>query len=210
MALSTRPRILFAPERRRGSVPLAAPTAMQMNALDLRKGHLVQHEGRVCTVNDWSIMRNDRRQYVYITLKDLLTGRIQELKLQGDSKFEFMESEKVTLTHSYSDGLEEVFYDEEGGEFRCPAEAAKDALIWGSDEYIGFLVNGALISISPPPSVIVEVKDTAPPIRGGGNSGLKDAMLVNGIKVRVANLVATGEKVRIDPITLEFRERIAD
>jgi hypothetical protein len=147
---------------------------------------------------------------VYIPLKDLLTGRLQELKLQGDSKFEFMESEKVTLSHSYSDGPEEVFYDEDGGEFRCSTEAAKDALIWGSDSYIGFMVNDQLISISPPPSVIVEVQETAPPIRGGGNSGLKDAMLVNGIKVRVANLVATGEKVRIDPITLEFRERIAD
>jgi translation elongation factor P/translation initiation factor 5A len=182
---------------------------MQINALDLRKGHLVSHQGRICTVSDWSIMRNDRRQYVYVTLKDLKTGRMQELKEHGDNKFEFLESEKIDLSHSYSDGLEEVFYDKEGVEFRCPAESAKDALIWGSDNYIGFLVNGALISISPPPSVVVEVKETAPPIRGGGNSGLKDAMLVNGIKVRVANLVATGEKVRIDPITLEFRERIA-
>ena len=183
---------------------------MQMNALDLRKGHLVSYQNRICTVNDWSIMRNDRRQYVYVTLKDLLTGRIQELKLGGDTKFEFLESEKVTLSHSYSDGPEEVFYDEEGAEFRCSAEAAKDALIWGSDSYVGFLVQGKLLSISPPASVIVEVKDTAPPMRGAGSTGLKDALLVNGIKVRVANLVATGEKVRIDPVTLEFRERIAN
>ena len=183
---------------------------MQINALDLRKGHLVNHQGRICTVTDWSIMRNDRRQYVFVTLKDLKTGRVSELKEHGDTKFEFMESEKVDLSHSYSDGPEEVFYDKDGAEFRCPAEAAKEALIWGSDSYVGFLVNGQLISISPPASVIVEVKDTAPPIRGGGNSGLKDALLVNGIKVRVANLVATGEKVRIDPVTLEFRERIAN
>jgi translation elongation factor P/translation initiation factor 5A len=183
---------------------------MQINALDLRKGHLVNYQGRICTVSDWSIMRNDRRQYVYVTLKDLKTGRVQELKEHGDNKFEFMESEKIDLAHSYSDGPEEVFYDKEGAEFRCPAEAAKDSLIWGSDTYVGFLVNGQLISISPPASVVVEVKETAPPIRGGGSSGLKDAMLVNGIKVRVANLVATGEKVRIDPLTLEFRERIAN
>ena len=183
---------------------------MQINALDLRKGHLVNHQGRICSVSDWSIMRNDRRQYVFVTLKDLKTGRVQELKEQGDSKFEFLENEKVDLTHSYSDGLEEVFYDSDGGEYRCSAEAAKDALIWGSDSYIGFLVSGQLISISPPASVIVEVKETAPPMRGSGSTGLKDALLVNGIKVRVANLVASGEKVRIDPVTLEFRERIAN
>lgn len=182
---------------------------MQINALDIRKGNLISHQGRICTVTNWSIMRNDRRQYVFLTLRDLKTGRMQELKEHGDSKFEFLENEKVDLSHSYSDGIEEVFYDKEGGEYRCPLEAAKDALIWGADNYIGFLVSGQLISISPPASVVVEVKETAPPIRGGGSSGLKDAMLVNGIKVRVANLVATGEKVRIDPLTLEFRERIA-
>lgn len=182
----------------------------QINALDLRKGHLVSYQNRICSVADWSIMRNDRRQYVYVTLKDLKTGRIQELKEHGDTKFEFLENEKIELSHSYSDGPEEVFYDKDGNEFRCANEAAKDALIWGSDSYIGFLVSGQLIQISPPQSVIVEVKETAPPIRGGGSTGLKDAMLVNGIKVRVANLVASGEKVRIDPVTLEFRERIAN
>jgi len=181
---------------------------MQINALDLRKGHLVSHQGRICTVFDWSIMRNDRRQYVYVTLKDLKTGRVQELKEHGDSKFEFLENEKIDLTHSYSDGPEEVFYDKEGNEFRCSAEAAKDALVWGSDLYVGFMVSGALIQVSAPASVIVRVKDTAPPIKGGGSSGLKDAMLENGIKVRVANLVSSGERIRIDPITLEFRERI--
>jgi translation elongation factor P/translation initiation factor 5A len=181
---------------------------MQINALDLRKGHLVSYQGRICSVSDWSIMRNDRRQYIYVTLKDLQTGRIQELKEHGDSKFEFLENERIELSHSYSDGLEEVFYDEDGNEFRCTAEAAKDALIWGSERYVGFLVNGQLIQISPPASVIVRVKETAPPLRGGGSTGLKDALLDNGIKVRVANLVSSGERIRIDPVTLEFRERI--
>ncbi len=181
---------------------------MQINALDLRKGHLVSFQGRICSVSDWSIMRNDRRQYVYVTLKDIHTGRIQELKEHGDTKFEFLENEKLELTHSYSDGLEEVFYDKDGNEFRCGAEAAKDALQWASDSYVGFLVNGQLISISCPASVIVRVKETAPPIKGGGSTGLKDAILENGIKVRVANLVSSGEKIRIDPVTLEFRERI--
>src|SRR5262245_43390741 len=88
------PRAAYTLRPRNGPRPAAA---MQINALDLRKGHLVNHQGRICTVSDWSIMRNDRRQYVYVTLKDLLTGRVQELKEHGDTKFEFMESEKIDL-----------------------------------------------------------------------------------------------------------------
>jgi translation elongation factor P/translation initiation factor 5A len=180
---------------------------MLANAVDIRKGYLVLYQNRMCTVTDWSIMRNDRRQYVFVTLKDLQTGRISELKENGDTKFEVLEKENVDLSHSYSDGSEEVFYDEDGGEYRCPKEAAADALLWPAETYLGFVVNEKLVSVSPPNSVIVRVKDTAPPIKSGSNS-FKDAILENGIKVRVSQLVASGERVRVDPLSLEFRERI--
>jgi elongation factor P len=181
---------------------------MQTTALELRKGHLVLYNDRVCTVSDWSIMRNDRRQYVYVTLKDLETGRVQEVKDHGDTKYEVLENERIDLTHSYSDGIEEVFYDKDGNEFRCPGAAAKDALLWPSETYVGHMVGGKLLQLQPPASVVVRVTETAPPIRGGGNSGFKDAILENGIKVRVANLVDVGERIRVDPVTLEFRERV--
>src|SRR4029450_10564046 len=99
---------------------------MQMQALDLRRNYLVQHQGRICTVTHWNILRNDRRQFVQMTLKDLLTGRVSELKEHGDTKYEVLESSQVELSHSYRDGNDEVFYDAEGAEFRCAAEAAKD------------------------------------------------------------------------------------
>jgi translation elongation factor P/translation initiation factor 5A len=181
---------------------------MQISALDLRKNYLVAHQGGVWKVNDWSIMRNDRRQYVYVTLKNLQTGRITELKENGDNKFEVFEKEEIDLSHSFTDGIEEVFYDPEGVEYRCPAEAVKDALFWPAEHYVGFLVDGKLLSISPPAHVIVRVTETAPPLRGGGSSGLKDALLENGVKVRVTQLVEVGDRVRIDPVTLEFKENV--
>jgi elongation factor P len=178
----------------------------QSNALDLRKGALIEYQKRMCTVIDWSIMRNDRRQYVFITLKDLLTGRVTELKEHGDTKFEVLENEKVELSHSYNEGPEEVFYDKEGAEYRCSTEAAKDALMWQCDDYVGFLVSGKLVSVSTPQSVIAVVKDTSPPMKGA-NASWKDAVLENGVKLKVSNLVNVGDKVRVDPLTLEFRER---
>lgn len=178
----------------------------QLAALDLRKGFLVAHQGRMCTVVFWNILRNDRRQFVQMTLKDLKTGRITELKEHGDSKYDVLEYSQVDLSHSYRDGVDEVFYDSAGNEFRCSAEAAADALKWSCEAYKGFLVDGALVSVSTPVSVVATVTETAPPLKGG-NSGLKDAVLDNGIKVRVTQLVQIGDKVRLDPETLEFRER---
>jgi translation elongation factor P/translation initiation factor 5A len=180
---------------------------MLLTSLDLRKGLLVLYQGRMCTVSYWNILRNDRRQFVQMNLRDLQTGRVTELKEHTDSKFEVLETSQIGLTHSYRDGPEEVFYTADGVEYRCPAEAAAEALRWTVDEYQGFLADGKLVSVSTPTSVTGKVVETAPPIRGAG-SGMKDALLENGVKVKVSQLTQVGDRVRLDAETLEFRERL--
>lgn len=180
---------------------------MIVNALDLRRGNLVRHEGRLCNVIFWNILKNDRRQFVQLKIKDLQTGRIAEFKEHGDAKWEQLDNSVREITHSYRDSTEEVFYTEDGDEMRCPIEAAKDALQWTCDSYKGLIVEGQLVSVSPPQTVIAVVKETAPPIRGAG-SGLKDAVLENGLQLKVGVLVAIGDRVRVDPETMEFKERL--
>jgi elongation factor P len=180
---------------------------MQLSALDLRKGFLILYEGRMCNVIYWNILRNDRRQFVQMKVKDLLSGRVQEMKEHGETKYEVLDTEKIDLTHSYRDGNEEVFYTASGEEYRVAHEAAADALLWPGETYKGLLADGKLVAIALPMTVVATVTDTAPPMKGGG-SGTKDAMLDNGVKVRVSLLTAVGDKVRLDPETLEFKERV--
>ena len=180
---------------------------MKINALDLRRGNLVNHEGRLCEVIFWNILKNDRRQFVQMKVKDLQTGRIAEFKEHGDTKWEVLENSVIAISHSYRDGTDEVFYSEEGEELRCPVPAAEDALKWKSEAYRGLVVEGQLVSVSAPTSVVAVVAETSPSIRGGG-SGMKDAVLDNGLKVRVNLLTNIGDRVRIDPETMEFKERI--
>lgn len=161
----------------------------------------------MCTVVWWNILRNDRRLFVQMKLKDLQTGRVTELKEHGDTKYEVLDNEAVELTHSYRDGLDEVFFNPEGEEVRCSIAAAEDALQWPAETYRGFYVSGKLVSVSPPKTSVLEVKETAPPIRGAG-TGMKEAVLANGMKVKVSLLTDVGDKVRIDTETLEFKERV--
>lgn len=180
---------------------------MQANALDLRKGDLVTYQGRMCFIIHWNILRNDRRQFVQMKVKDLKSGRVQEMKEHGDTKFEVFDSAKIDVSYSYRDDHDEVFYTSDGEEHRVPHEAAEDALVWKCDAYKGLLVDGRLVAITLPQSVVATVTETAPPMKGGG-SGTKDAVLDNGIKLRVSLLTAVGDRVRIDPETLEFKERM--
>lgn len=181
---------------------------MQLAANELRPGTLVRYEGRMCTVVWWNILRNDRRAFCQLRIKDLQTGRQTELKEHTDSKWEVLDKEEKDLSHSYRDGLVEVFFTEAGDEVRCPVAAAEDALRWPAEAYKGFFVDEQLVAVFPPKHSILTITDTSPPIRGAG-SGQKEAVLENGMKVKVNLLCDVGDKVRIDTETSEFKERIA-
>ncbi|MEZ6037200.1 MAG: hypothetical protein R3F29_06950 [Planctomycetota bacterium] len=181
---------------------------MQVSALELRPGTLVRYEGRMCTVVWWNILRNDRRAFVQMRIKDLLTGRTTELKESTDSKWEVLDKDERDMSYSYRDGEQEVFFTLEGEEFRCPVAAAEDALKWPAETYNAVFVDGQLVTINPPKHSILTITETSPPIRGAG-SGNKEATLENGLKVKVNLLCDIGDKVRIETETMEFKERIA-
>jgi elongation factor P len=180
---------------------------MNIQALDLRPGMLVDHGGRMATVSWWNILRNDRRLFVQMKVKDLETGRVTEMKVSGDDKFEVLDKDEIELSYSYRDGPEEVFYKDNGEEVRCPIAAVEDALKWPADAYVGLVVAGKLVSVAPPRYSILQVTETTPPIKGAG-TGMKEAILENGVKVKVNQLTDVGDRVRIEVETLEFKERI--
>jgi elongation factor P len=162
----------------------------------------------MCTVVWWNILRNDRRAFVQMRIKDLENGRMTELKEHTDSKWEVLDKEEKDLAYSYRDGQVEVFFTPEGEELRCAIAASEDALKWPAETYKGFFVNGSLVAVFPPKHSTLKITETAPPMRGAG-SGSKEAVLENGLKVKVNLLCDVGDSVRIETETLEFKERIA-
>jgi elongation factor P len=202
-----RPGTLFALENRTSEAN--SEHDMQLSALDLRKGTLVNSGGKVCAVIYWNIWKSDRRSRVQMKLKDIVTGRVSEVTAQGDDKYEVLESERVQLSHSYRDGNDEVFYTPEGDEFRCTAAAVEDVIRWKADAYEGLLIDGKLLTVNPPQSVVATVVDTTPPIKGV-LQGLKDAVLDNGMTVKVGMVIKINDRVRVDTETMEYKERVND
>ena len=179
---------------------------MQVQALDLRPGSLVRYEGRMCTVMWWNILRNDRRLFVQMKIKDVESGRVTELKEHGDTKYEVLDKEEKELAYSYRDGPAEVFFTPEGEELRCPAPAAEDALKWPAESYTAVFVDGKLVAINPPKHAVLAITETAPPMKGGG-SGTKEAPPEKGVKVTVNLRGEVGAQVRVETEADELQER---
>jgi len=179
----------------------------QLSAMEVRKGTLIENQGRICSIIFWNLWKSDRRSRVHMKFKDILTGRISEITAQGDDKYEVLESETIKLSHSYRDGADEIFYTESGDEYRCPTVTCEDVVRWKADSYDGIVIGGKLITVNAPQSVIATVVETTPPIKGV-QSGMKDAVLDNGITVKVGMVIKEGDRVRVDTETLEYKDRV--
>lgn len=180
----------------------------QLSASDLRKGMLVDLQGKVATITYWNIWKSDRRSRIQMRFKEILTGRTSEITAQPDDRYSVLESEVIELEHSYRDQTEEVFYTKTGEEWRCPIAAVEDVVKWQAESYRGLLVDGALVTVTPPAAVVCVVKDTTPPVKGVPNA-MKDALLENGMSVKVGMVIGIGDKVRIDTETMEYKERVS-
>jgi len=178
-----------------------------LSAMELRKGALIETQGRICNIIFWNLWKSDRRSRVQMKFKDIQTGRISEITAQGDDKYEVLDSEGIKLNHSYRDGDDEVFYTAAGEEYRCTAASCEDVVRWKAEEYDGLLIGGKLITVNPPQSVVATVTETTPPIKGV-QSGLKEAILDNGITVKVGMVIKIGDRVRVDTETLEYKDRV--
>lgn len=180
----------------------------QLSAIDLRKGMLVMTEGRMASIVHWNIWKSDRRSRIQMRFKDILTGRVTEETAQSDDRYQVLESEVIDLEHSYRDGNEEVFYAKDGEEHRCIAAAVEDVLKWASPNYRGLMVDGALVTVTVPQYVTCTVADTSPAVKGVPNA-MKDAVLDNGMTVKVSGAINIGDKVRIDTETMEYKDRVS-
>jgi len=179
----------------------------QIAAIDVRKGMLLAVGDRMCRVVHSNLWKSDRRSRIQLKFKEILTGRTSEVTAQPADRYDVLEAEVVELEHSYRDGSEEVFYTKTGEEWRSPSAGLEDVLRWNSAAYRGQLVDGRLVAVMLPPTVVATVVACEPSMKGQ-SSGLKDATLDNGVKVRVGTMVNPGDRVELDSETLEFRDRV--
>ncbi len=179
----------------------------QVTAIEVRKGMLLQVGDRMCKVTSWNIWKSDRRSRIQMKFKEILTGRTSEVTAQPADRYDLLEAEVIELEYSYRDGVEEVFYTKAGDEWRCPAAGLEETLKWNSAVYRGQFVDGRLVAVMLPLTVVATVAECEPHMKGQ-SSGLKEAVLDNGIKLRVATMVNPGDKIAIDSETMEFKERV--
>ena len=144
-------------------------------------------------------------------LKHIKTGAVVEKVFSSNDSFKPPDLENKKMQYLYENTGEFVFMDSQTFEqIHVAVDKLGDAkwyLIENEEYQVLFLDNEA-ISVDFPASVILEVVETEPAVKGDTVTNItKPAKLQTGLEVKVPPFVKEGDRVKVDTRTGEYLER---
>ena len=179
---------------------------------EIRRGMTIDLDGQLLKILEFDHQKIGRGSaQVKISFKNLRTGANTVNTFQAGAKFNDVRLEREIDQFQYQDGEEFHFMNTE----TFDQVMLRDDQIGDVKYYIRegdtvdiLTYNGEPIDLEIPPSVVLEVTNTEPGIKGDTATGAtKPAMTETGLRVLVPLFVNTGDKVKVDTRTGKYLER---
>ncbi len=179
---------------------------------DFRKGLRIIVDGQPFYVIDYQHFKMGRgKANIRTKLKHIKTGAVLEKVFSTNDSFKPPDMEFKTMQFLYESSGEMAFMDTQTFEqVAIPAENLGDArwYLLENEEYKVVFLDNEAISVDLPASVVLEVIETEPSVRGDTVSNItKPAKLQTGLTVKVPPFVKEGDKVKVDTRTGNYLER---
>ena len=178
---------------------------MSVSTNDLKNGMSLDlpQEGLVTVVEFQHVKPGKGGAFVRTKLKNYDSGSVVDKTFRAGEKFERIRTETKNMQFLYDSGDEVVFMDEETYEqLAIPRASVEDALpfLQPSSSVQVLFVGGKPSGVDLPGSVVLEVTETEPGVKGDTVSNVtKPATLETGAVVQVPLFVNVGDKVKVDP-----------
>jgi elongation factor P len=185
---------------------------MKQQANLIRAGQVIEHDGRRWTVLKQQIITPGKGgAFIQVEMRDLKTGNKTNERWRTADTVERLQTEQNEYTYSYTDGDNLVLMNPETFEqVLIPAELMGDAAPFLQDNMTVTvdLVESDPVAIHLPPSVVLEVVEADPVVKGQtAASSYKPARLSNGVKTSVPPFIETGERIVVRTDDASYVER---
>jgi elongation factor P len=194
---------------------LAGVANMAFSATQIRRGMVLVFEGDPCRVIEFRHHTpGNLRAMVQAKLKNLRTGSSFEHRFRAADTIVKADMETHELEFMYQGGDSYHFMNAENyDQIELDEEALGDSAPWMQSglKILAEYYNGRPIGIQLPNSMVFEIVETAPVVRGATKTASsKPAKLSNGVTVNVPEFVEQGTRVRVNPNTGEYLDRAKD
>jgi elongation factor P len=184
-----------------------------MQTTDIRKGLKIQIDGVPFHVVEHQFVKPGKGQsFTRCRIRNLVNGNVVERTWKSGESVELADVETRKLNYSWDEGDSLVFMETSTGEqLHVMKDKVGDETRFLSEgldvEVMTF--NGNAIGIELPPSVVLQITESEPGIKGDTASGAtKPAKLSTGAVVNVPLFIKEGEWVKVDTRTGDYLERV--
>lgn len=179
---------------------------------DFRKGVTFILNGKPHVVVDFQHVKPGKgAAFVRTKHRNILTGAIKEESFNPNEKFPKAHIETKVMQYLYSDGEFYYFMDEETFEqFPLTEEQVEEAIKYLKENDTATIkfFEGKAFSVEPPISVVLEVVETEPGVKGDTATNVtKPATTETGAVIQVPIFINTGEKIKVDTRTGDYQSR---
>jgi elongation factor P len=185
---------------------------MPITATNIRRGMAIMFDGEPCRVIEFHHHTpGNLRAMVHAKLRKLKSNATIEHRFRAVDQVQEASLETHELEFLYRGGDSYHFMNIENyDQVEMDAEALGDAAPWVTEgmKIIAEFYEGRPVAIDLPSSLVYEIVETAPVMRGATKTAsTKPAKLANGATVNIPEFIATGEKIRVNPNTGEYLDR---
>ncbi|MBE9138611.1 elongation factor P [Nodosilinea sp. LEGE 07088] len=170
---------------------------------DFRTGTSIELDGSVWRVVEFLHVKPGKGSaFVRTKLKNVKTGNTVEKTFRAGETVPQAVIEKKDMQHTYRDGEDLVFMDMETyEEVRLTADEIGSQVKYLKEEMSVSVVswNGQILEVELPNSIVLEVTQTDPGVKGDtATGGTKPAIVETGAQIMVPLFISIGEKIKID------------
>ncbi|EKO40940.1 MAG: translation elongation factor P [Solidesulfovibrio magneticus str. Maddingley MBC34] len=174
-----------------------------LSTTDFRRGLKIEMDGVPYEIVDFLHVKPGKGgAFIRTKLKNMINGRVVENTFRSGEKMVKPDLESKDMQYLYRESEDFVFMDMESYE-QMHAGAAqlgeKGGYLKDGMELKMLLYKGQPLDIDLPASVVLEVSETEPGVKGDTVSGAtKPAQLETGITVNVPLFINIGDKIKVD------------
>lgn len=182
-----------------------------INATELRKGVVIELDGKLYQVLDYQHIKQKRTALARVKLRDIQAGHAFERTFKSGEKFVRARLEFQNMQYLYNDGNLYYFMDEETFEqISLNLDQLGDTINY-MKEGMSLQISsykGEVVGVELPVSVELQVASAEPGVKGDTvTAGTKPATLETGITVQVPLFVNEGDIIKVDTRTGTYLER---
>lgn len=188
---------------------------MKVNANTLRKGNVIDYEGKL-----WVVVKNELNQpgkgaaVAQIEMRDLRAGNKTNVRFRTQETVERVRLEQDDYQFLFADGEDYTFMHQENFEqitvskeiIGTPAAFLSDGMVVEVETF-----EGEPLGVRLPDSVTVEIVEAEPVVKGQtATTSYKPAILANGEKIMVPPFIEAGTRVVVKTEDGAYVERAKD